>query len=121
MRPGCYHLRERGHGKNSLADHATEGRGIALRIYLAADRIAGRLLRALEAIHRGFWLGLLSPSSLDAATAAMFSQSESYRDDEYNRSGFYYWEAAAVARHFSGARSVLVAGAGGGRELVALA
>jgi SAM-dependent methyltransferase len=91
------------------------------RIYLAADRLLRTALRGLEAAHRGFWLGLLEPDALDAATQSLYGRSESYRDDSYNLSGLSYWESEAVDRYFAQSRRVLVAAAGGGRELIALA
>jgi hypothetical protein len=85
------------------------------------DTLCRRILRALEAVHRGFWLGLLEPDALDEATLAMYSRSASYREDGWNLSGFHHWEHEIVDRYFGSARRVLVTAAGGGREVIALA
>jgi len=93
---------------------------LSARLYLAVDALVRRSLRAVEAVHRGLWLGLLDPRTLDIATQHMYMRSASCGQAEYNRSGFRYWEAGMVARHFQGVRRVLVAAAGGGREMLAL-
>jgi hypothetical protein len=91
------------------------------RLYFAADALVRRALRGVEAVHRGLWLGLMDRPALDRITQAMYLDARSYREAEYNRSGFHYWEQALVDRHLPCARRVLVAAAGGGREVVALA
>jgi hypothetical protein len=85
------------------------------------DTLCRRILRVLEAIHRGFWLGLLDGKALDQATLAMYGRNDSYREDGWNLSGFSYWEQQVVDRYFGSARRVVVSAAGGGRELIALA
>jgi hypothetical protein len=43
-----------------------------------------------------------------------------YTDEQYNLSGLHVWEAAAVDAHFPSGGRVVVTGAGGGREVIAL-
>jgi hypothetical protein len=90
------------------------------RCYLWTDRFTGRALRALDAAHKGVWLGLLDRDDLDVATLAMYAHSDSYRDDAWNLSGFSYWEQAMVERYFGSVRRAFVLAAGGGREVIAL-
>lgn len=72
-------------------------------------------------IHRGIWLGLLDRPALQNATEVYYVTSTKYRDHAYQLSGFFPWEARALSRFFGDCRSFLVAAAGGGREVIALA
>jgi hypothetical protein len=89
-------------------------------MFLRIDRRVKQLLRAINATHQGLWLGLLDRTSLHRVTAAVYESMLSYRQTEYNLSGLTPWETAAVEKFFGDCRSVLVGGAGGGREIIAL-
>ncbi len=71
-------------------------------------------------VHEGFWLGCLNPDDLNSVTAQNFDQSQFYASSNHNRSGFFQWEQKALDQFFRGGSRVLVAGAGGGREVLAL-
>jgi SAM-dependent methyltransferase len=82
------------------------------------------LASSLYTLHGAVWLGLLPRTELNEVTARSYSagsNQESERDEVYNRSGLNGWERAALSEYFGCCRSILVAGAGGGREVVALA
>ena len=85
-----------------------------------ADRLLNRLVRFANAIHEGFWLACLNPDELNAVTAQHFDQSKYYASTEHNLSGFFVWEKSALDRFFQRGSRILVAGAGGGREVLAL-
>jgi len=77
-------------------------------------------IRFVEAVHGGVWLGLLSRQQLDRVNHAFYSGPTPYADDAFNRRGLTPREEVPVVRHLADARSVLVLGAGGGREVLAL-
>jgi len=97
-----------------------------LRVYFRSDRLRRNATIALTAAFKGAWLGLLRHSwlhQMDEAyydAAAPSSQVRDYRDDDYNQSGLLSWEAQAIREHFPSSGRLLVLGAGGGREVVAL-
>lgn len=85
-----------------------------------ADRWLNRVVRFASAMHEGFWLGCLSADELNAVTAEHFDQSQYYASTEHNLSGFFGWEKSVLDRFFQRGSRILVAGAGGGREVLAL-
>lgn len=72
------------------------------------------------AVHEGIWLGLLRESNLQQVTADGYAKGTTYGEDEHNRRGLFEWERAAVAKFFPPRSTVVIAGAGGGREALAL-
>jgi hypothetical protein len=85
-----------------------------------ADRWFNRFVRLASALHEGFWLGRLSAEDLNAITSHHYQQSHEYSSPEHNQRGLFDWEAAVVDRYFSPGSRILVAAAGGGREVLAL-
>jgi len=85
-----------------------------------ADRWFDRLVRLLEALYQAFWLGCLNPDDLNAITGQHFQQSRFYASIEHNQSGFFAWEKPLIERYFQPGTRLLVAAAGGGREVLAL-
>jgi hypothetical protein len=85
-----------------------------------ADRWFNRLGRFASAMHEGFWLGCLNADDLNAVTAEHFDRSQYYASTEHNLSGFFGWEKFVLERFFRRGSRILVAGAGGGREVLAL-
>lgn len=75
----------------------------------------------LDCTFIGIWLGILGRRSLHAIDDVMYRQRPAYREDEYNLSGLFDWEEEVVERYFQGRKRLLVTGAGGGREVLALA
>ncbi len=92
-----------------------------VRLFPAVDRGLTTAFKALNAIHRGIWLGLLDRNSLHRITARQYERWTKYQRDDYNRSGLRTWEEGAIESFFGDCGSVLVAAAGGGREMIALA
>jgi hypothetical protein len=71
---------------------------------------------------QGLALGLLSNKQLDRMTAKRYAGSfGSYAERSYLNSGLFLWEREAISRHFPQTGRVLVAAAGAGREMIALA
>ena len=93
---------------------------LRLRCFAVADRWLDRAVRLMKIIHEGFWLGCLSPDELNAVTTEHFDHSRSHSSNTHNRSGLFEWEQNALDEFFHARSRVLVAGAGGGREVLAL-
>jgi hypothetical protein len=104
-------------------DHrpATRNRGpTALKVYRFTRRLFDAVQNAASAAFSGFWLGLLDRRALHLLDEVHYNGQKPYWTVEYNRHGLWDWEATAVDRYFSGCKCVLVAAAGGGREVLAL-
>jgi hypothetical protein len=91
-----------------------------LRWFKYADRCFNRLAKLIAALHEGFWLGCLSAEDLNALTASHYEQTHEYSSAEHNQRGLFDWETAALKRYFPPGSRILVAAAGGGREVLAL-
>ncbi len=74
----------------------------------------------LDAVLSGFWLGVLSKKNIDNYTELHYNRSAKYTTDSFNLSGLHQWERNMIQKHFSGAKTILLIGAGGGRETLAL-
>ena len=100
------------------------------RLFLKAGVTAPlpRGVSAANACFNGFWLGLFDRESLSRLDEHFFESAalrtpdgdSSYVDDEWNLSGLQPWEAEFVSEDLQGSRRVVVTGAGGGREVLAL-
>ncbi len=90
------------------------------KLYFASYAALVRLTAGLAACFTGVWLGLLPRRVLYTIDAAYYDSQRYYRTDVYNRRGLWPWEQRAFDTYFAGCRSVLVAAAGGGREVLAL-
>ncbi|MDQ3721876.1 MAG: class I SAM-dependent methyltransferase [Actinomycetota bacterium] len=99
-----------------------------IRAHRATNRWRKRLWVALSACFDGTWLGLLDHPRLARLDEVYYTDGQdvlngrafSYADPEYNLAGLYGWETAAIEAHFRPGSRVVVTGAGGGRELIAL-
>lgn len=94
---------------------------LAVRLFLIADAVVRKAGAAAQVVHQGLWLGLMGRRALTDLTTAQYERWTHYQDPERNREGLYSWEETVVERHFRDTRSFLVASAGGGREMIALA
>lgn len=93
---------------------------LRVQLFLWLDRWPRRLVRLLGTLHEAFWLGCLDSEDLSAVTIRRFEQSFMYNGSEYNQSGLFPWEREIIDRFFQPSSRILVAGCGGGRELIAL-
>jgi hypothetical protein len=101
-----------------MTSSATQ-RTIPVRLCLFSHRAALFLCRLLLDLWTGFWLGWLNSAQQQAVGEAYYSQKKAYRSDHYNRSGWHNWERRILEDHFGGCSRLLVAAAGGGREVLA--
>lgn len=90
------------------------------RIFLTCDRWLKRFVTGLQAIHRGFWLGVLDREALHHVAERDYSARKMYRTSYHNLSGLFPWEETVISRFFGECHSVLLGAAGGGREIIAL-
>jgi hypothetical protein len=80
--------------------------------------LAERATSLVNALHEGLWLGLLDRDELQRVTDRYYREPRStFLQTGHVWSGPFPWEQRALAEHFRSCRSVLVAGAGSGREL----
>jgi hypothetical protein len=91
-----------------------------LRYFKRADSWFNRFVKLLSGVHEGLWLGSLSIDELNVITAEHYEGSRESPSQEHNMRGLFDWELSAVNRYFPAGSCVLVAAAGGGREVVAL-
>ena len=115
---------------NSLAEEElTEGpavavnrrRSITLRLFGISNHLTLRAHRLLNAVNAGIWLGLLDRKQIAEVVAESYNEVNLYHSQLYNLGGLFPWEAEVIRDHFGGCRAVVVAAAGGGREMIALA
>lgn len=95
-------------------------REMIVRLYFAGHRLLGVYNRVLRTAFTGVWLGLLTREQLHAVSERKYGLDQRYRTDEYNKAGLWDWEKTVLDRDFAGCKRVLLAAAGGGREVIAL-
>jgi len=96
-------------------------RTLAASIFLWSHRIFRVLHGGSLALFEGFWMGLLPESVFDVISEKSYGEGKQYTNARYLDLGFHFWEDLAVRKYFPPGSRVLVAAAGGGRELIALA
>lgn len=74
----------------------------------------------LTACFVGVWVGLLDRDTLHQIDQQFYDSEKIYRDEEYNQSGLWDWEFKVVQTYFQACKTILLAGAGGGREILSL-
>jgi hypothetical protein len=88
-----------------------------------AQGISWLVNRFVSAAYVGLFLGFLdTPRALNMVTGNFYARHGTrWTDGEFNQVGFGPWEREALERYFGAAKSFIVAAAGGGREVLALA
>jgi hypothetical protein len=71
-------------------------------------------------IFSGIWLGFLRDETLRKINNVYYSKTSRYKNPSYNKGGLWTWESAIIARYFCNRKRLLLIGAGGGREVIAL-
>ena len=90
-------------------------------VYMWSHRLFRVLHGGSEALFEGFWMGVLPESAYDVISEKSYGEGTQYTNELYLDRGFFFWEDLAIRTHFPPTGRVLVAAAGGGRELIALA
>ena len=93
---------------------------LAAAFYLSIDRRFRAVHGAVQCLFEGFWMGVLPEPVWDLITERSYGAGAEYTNPEYLDSGFHFWEELAIRGSFQPGSRVLVAAAGGGRELIAL-
>jgi len=91
-----------------------------VRYAVASTNVVTRLVTGIQAVHSGFWLGILAPEQLDAATIEFYRSHSQFGDPIHNLRGLSGWEARVVESHTNPGTRVLVPSTGAGREILAL-
>lgn len=91
-----------------------------IRLYLAVQRTIQRLQAALSVGFVGVSLGGLTERRRYAIDRVYYDGERMYHTARYNEQGLFDWERQAIETYFDGCRSIVVASAGGGREVIAL-
>lgn len=94
-----------------------------LKAYRLSWAVAQRMPAPFRAAHSLLWLQLLRPEELIDLTVASYAEPDAsgFAAEDHNLGGLLPWEEEAVAAAFGGSRTVLVAAAGSGREVISLA
>jgi SAM-dependent methyltransferase len=115
-------------GLDAISDPRTLRVRLLVRAYLAARFRRDRIIEHVHAAFEGLWLGLFDRASLDALDERVYRDKHEkvfggafqYFDAEYNAAGLFDWESCAIDEHFPAGGKLVVTGAGGGREVLAL-
>lgn len=99
-----------------------------VRAYFESRRVRDRAGSVLNALLDGCWLGAFDRERLAALDETHYetlveqtrTATFSYADEHWNTSGLQAWEAPVVEQAFAPGSRVVVTGAGGGREVLAL-
>jgi Methyltransferase domain len=91
-------------------------------VYFFLERLVLWIHNATAALIQGLSLGLLSNAELERLTEQRYLRRYArYADESYVNSGLFIWEREAIRRYFPPGGRLLVAAAGAGREMLALA
>lgn len=93
-------------------------------VYFLAERLLLRIHNGIAVLIQGIALGLLSNKQLEGLTVLRYSTEASvasYSEPSYVNSGLFTWERETIQRFFPRGGRILVAAAGAGREMIALA
>ncbi|KQS68829.1 hypothetical protein [Modestobacter sp. Leaf380] len=91
-----------------------------LSVYLRGDRLLESLVQRVRGVWDGLWLGFLDEEQLARLDQAYYDGEAVYLTEAHNRRGLFPWEEHVVREHLAPGSRVLVTGAGGGREVLAL-
>ena len=95
-----------------------------IKIYLLSFKILHRVFEKLYSIifscFTGLWLGLLKREDFYLVDEIYYNNSKMYYKEEYNRRGLWNWEKEVIDKYFYECGKLLLVGAGGGREFLAL-
>lgn len=91
-----------------------------VRFYLWQGRWWVRMMKLVDGVRTGFWLGVMTRAHFEAVDELHYHAHGTYNGEEHNLRGLLAWEEAALGEFFGGCRRLAVLGAGGGREVVGL-
>ena len=91
-----------------------------LKAYDFSFKIFKEIAFGLNAFFIGFWLGFFKREDYHLLDSIYYYQSDMYRDENYNKRGLWDWEEKILDQYFQQCHNLLLVGAGGGREVLAL-
>lgn len=96
---------------------------VRVKLFKRSYAFVRRLPAFVGAIHSFLWLHALSERDLNDLVTDTYAgdNGDSFKSEDHNFGGLWEWEKAAFQESFAGCKSILVAAAGGGREMIALA
>ena len=92
----------------------------SVRLYFRSGQWLDKFPTLVKAIWVGIWLGILDRKSLHAIDQYCYQMWAEYRTSEHNLRGLNNWEHLILDKYFPSHSRLLLAGAGGGREVIAL-
>lgn len=92
-----------------------------LRLSYGGKRLPARVQRVIAAVYAGLWLGFSEDSDVSGIVGRFYEENDLFRSAEHNLQGLFPWETELIHEYFAGCGSIVVAAAGGGREMIALA
>lgn len=93
---------------------------LKIGLYFSTFKRLSQLFMLLKGIFDGFWLGILSRDTLYSIDKCYYDSVKQYHDQGFNCSGLFAWEKNVIEIYFNNCKRILVGGAGGGREVLAL-
>jgi hypothetical protein len=92
-----------------------------VRCYLINSAIWFKMPEKIGQFWRAIWLGILDSASLNEITWFLYENASDFDNEEFNlHQGFWQWELEAIRKYFPSQGRILIAGAGGGREVIAM-
>ena len=92
-----------------------------LPLFYGGRRLSARAQRLIAAVYAGCWLGVLDDADIRTTVGRFYEENDLNRTAEHNLQGLFPWETELLKEYFAGCGSIVVAAAGGGREMIGLA
>jgi 2-polyprenyl-3-methyl-5-hydroxy-6-metoxy-1,4-benzoquinol methylase len=93
---------------------------ISLKLYYRSRDFLSHSMTFINGCFIRFWLGVLPKYLLHLADQDYYNKTKMYCSVTYNQQGLWEWEKHAIETYFKSCESLMLIGAGGGREVYAL-
>ncbi|MGB3757360.1 MAG: hypothetical protein WBA07_13450 [Rivularia sp. (in: cyanobacteria)] len=91
-----------------------------VKLYFFTRKKLDKLFVIFNACLSGIWLGMLNKETMHLIDEYYYDNQQMYRWEEYNKAGLWKWEKKVIDKYFDKCKTLLLLGAGGGREVLAL-
>jgi hypothetical protein len=124
--------RDRPAGERKAGSDSSRGRDMRplVSLYFSVWRLFvlfRRAAKGAQACFVGLWLGVLTREQVHAIDEKYYTRAKGgvqgefdFHSKQYNRRGLFDWERSVIPDHFGDRKNLLVYGAGGGRDTLAL-
>ena len=85
--------------------------------YALTRRICGVSVNLMNALHSGFWMGVLREKTLQAFDVHPHQMGSSHNNHLFFRTDLEPWEQLCLSNHFRKGNSILLIAGDGGREM----